>query len=490
MGESWTFGRKLAFGFSLAALALFLIAISGYQTTEHLIENDRWVAHTTSVREGLARLLSTLTDAETGQRGFVITGKDEFLAPYERALGDIESNYAEVKSLTSDNAAQQRRLETVRPFIDEKLTEMKRSIDARRTAGFETAEIIVSDGRGKKVMDEVRRIVAEMDHEETSLLEQRHSEAERSAEIARNVILWGSLTGMGFVVLVGFLISRSLATQISSAVRHIQSSSSELQSAANQQATGSKEQSTAMAEITTTISELLATARQIAESARRVSGIADDTGKAATSGNQLVQRTSESIAAIQKQVDLIVSHMLDLGRKSQQIGGILELINELSEQTNILAINATIEAAGAGESGKRFAVVAEEIRRLADRVGASTKEIRQLIDDIRAAVNKTVMTTEGGNKAVEAGARQFAEVTTSLGQIASMVSTTTDAAREIELSTKQQSTAVEQVNVAVANVAQASKETEASSSQTLQTASELAKLSRELLKVVQSETRT
>ncbi|HEY3493205.1 MAG TPA: methyl-accepting chemotaxis protein, partial [Polyangiaceae bacterium] len=280
---------------------------------------------------------------------------------------------------------------------------------------------------------------------------------------------------------------RGLTRQIGSAVRNVQSSSTELQAAANQQATGSKEQSTAMSEVTTTISELLATAKQIAESARRVTSIADDTAAAAKSGDQIVRRTNDSIATIQRQVDLIVTHMLDLGKKSQQIGGILELINELSEQTNILAINATIEAAGAGESGRRFGVVAEEIRRLADRVGGSTKEIRTLIDDIRSAVNKTVMATEGGNKAVDAGARQFAEVASTFAQIAGMVVTTTEAAREIELSTKQQSTAVEQVNVAVASVAQATRETEASSSQTLQTASELAGLSRELSRIVQAE---
>ena len=200
----------------------------------------------------------------------------------------------------------------------------------------------------------------------------------------------------------------------------------------------------------------------------------------------MVRRTTDSIAAIQRQVDLIVSNMLDLGKKSQQIGGILELINELAEQTNILAINATIEAAGAGEAGRRFGVVAEEIRRLADRVGGSTKEIRQLIEDIRSAVNKTVMATEGGNKAVDAGVRQFAEVASAFGQIASMVTTTTEAAREIELSTKQQSTAVEQVNVAAASVAQTTRETEASSNQVLQTASQLAALSRELMKIVQA----
>jgi methyl-accepting chemotaxis protein len=180
--------------------------------------------------------------------------------------------------------------------------------------------------------------------------------------------------------------------------------------------------------------------------------------------------------------------MLELGKKSQQIGSVLEIVSELAEQTNILAINATIEAAGAGEAGRRFTVVADEIRKLADRVAGSTKEIRTLIEDVRGAVNSTVMTTETGSKAVEAGARQFAEVAASFKQIADLVGTTTEAAREIELSTKQQSTAVEQVNVAIANVAQAARETEASSGQTLQTASQLAVLSHELLRLVSAKT--
>jgi methyl-accepting chemotaxis protein len=186
-------------------------------------------------------------------------------------------------------------------------------------------------------------------------------------------------------------------------------------------------------------------------------------------------------------VDVIVDHMIDLGKKSQQIGGILEIINELAEQTNILAINATIEAAGAGEMGRRFAVVADEIRKLADRVGGSTKEIRELVDDIRAAVNTTVMATEGGSKAVDAGQRQFGEVATSFKQITSLVGTTSEAAREIELSTKQQASAVEQVTLAMANVSQAAKETEASSSQTFQTSSELTSLSRDLARLVQPQ---
>jgi methyl-accepting chemotaxis protein len=242
-----------------------------------------------------------------------------------------------------------------------------------------------------------------------------------------------------------------------------------------------------MTEISTTISELLATSRQITASAQRVAQIAAQTGTAARAGEGVVGGAHESIASIRRQVDLIVGHMLELGRKSQQIGGVLDIVYELAEQTNILAINATIEAAGAGEAGRRFGVVADEIRKLADRVAGSAKEIRGLIEDVRSAVNTTVMVTETGSKSVDAGARQFDQVTAAFTQIVELVGTTTEAGREIELSTKQQATAVEQVDIAIGNVAQASRETEASSGQTQQTAAQLATLSRDLLSIVRPE---
>jgi methyl-accepting chemotaxis protein len=199
-----------------------------------------------------------------------------------------------------------------------------------------------------------------------------------------------------------------------------------------------------------------------------------------------VTKAQDAIAGIRRQVDLVVGHMLELGKKSQQIGAVLDIVSELAEQTNILAINATIEAVGAGETGKRFAVVADEIRKLADRVTGSTKEVRTLIEDVRSAVNTTVMATETGSKAVDTGLRHFDDVAAAFKHIGSLVGTTTEAGREIELSTKQQTTAVEQVNVAIANVAQATRETEASSGQTLQTASQLVTMSKDLLRLVEA----
>ena len=484
--DMWTFGRKIAAGFTLAFLLLVGIGIVAYRSISTLTATSYSVTHGHQVVEAIADVISLMKDAETGQRGYVITADDSYLEPYNQALDGVAKDVKQLRGLTADEADQQKRLDQAEPLIAAKLAELKETIELRRKQGLDPALKVILTGRGKKDMDNLRVVLAEMDREERDLLKQRADEVEALSRGTRLTIILGTVACLVFVMVVGTLITRSLSGQIGAAVRHVQSSSAELQSAANQQASGAKQSATAMNEITTTVSELLATSRQIAESAQRVSQVAEETSEAARTGDLTVEKTHESVGSIKRQVELIVGHMLDLGKKSQQIGGILEIVNELAEQTNILAINATIEASGAGDAGKRFAVVADEIRKLADRVGGTTKEIRTLIEEIRAAVNTTVMATESGSKAVDLGARQFAEVTIQLKQITELVGTTTAAAREIELSTKQQATAVEQVNLAISNVARAAKETEVSSGQTLQTAGQLAGLSRELIRLVQA----
>jgi methyl-accepting chemotaxis protein len=485
MFSNWTVAKRLIAGFGLSAFTLLIVSAVSYYNTNRLIENDALVEHTYDVRNRLADLISDFIDGETAVRGYVITGEDPYLEPYRDSLKTVAGTIDRLRALTGDSPRQQQRLAQLAPLVEKKLEQFKERIDARRIGGFDVAAKLVLTNVSKDTMDKIRALIAEADKEETGLLKTRSDEAKASASLTTTIIVWGGLLGTLAVAAIGWFISRSLANQIGSAVGQVRSSSTELQAAANQQATGAKEQAAAMTEISTTISELLATSRQIAESAQRVAHNAQQTANAARGGHDTVDTTHESISSIRKQVDQIVSHMLELGKKSQEVGAVLDIVSELAEQTNILAINATIEAAGAGEAGKRFAVVADEIRKLADRVGGSTKEVRTLIDDVRSAVNTTVMATETGSKAVDAGSRQFSDVASAFKQIAGLVATTTDAAREIELSTKQQSTAVEQVNVAIANVTQASVETETSAGQTLQTVSQMATLSKDLLRIIQ-----
>lgn len=486
MAIAWTIGRKITSGYGLSLFALFLVGLVSYRSLDVLIDASSQVAQATRIQSELANLMSRMKDAETGQRGYIITGDDSFLEPYTAAKDDVPLIIERLRGLIIPGAVQQHALDEADSIIKEKLHELNRTIEMRRTQGFEVTQKVVQEGAGKRFMDDLRALVTKLDREQGELLKAKADEAGRASSNAKSTIIWGTAFGVIVVAVVGYLIVSSLNQQLSSAVGDMQSSSAELQASAQQQATGAKEQATAMSEIATTISELLATSRQIASSAHHVAQIADKTADSARAGDATVTSARESVGSVQRQVDLIVTHMLDLGKKSQQIGSVLDLINELAEQTNILAINATIEAAGAGDSGRRFAVVADEIRKLADRVGGSTKEIRILIDDVRSAVNTTVMVTEAGSKAVDIGSNQVGTVATSFTAIARMVETTTSAAQEIGLSTKQQTTAVEQVNLAITSVSQAAKESEVSTTQTLQTASQLSTLSRNLSRLIRA----
>ena len=487
MGRTWTFGQKLALGFALTvSLSIVMAAIAVYSLNRVVASKDRVIAVYAQNLIDAARLQTAAARKAAGVRGYMLSGDPKFLEEENQARQLFFRTLEHMKPnvFTPQGKAMMLEIEQ----IEAQHQALVERANAMRLANAPNAAI-VQFMRGV-VIPGVERLYARVDDFaawEEKLLDDGRNASTAEATRATTLVVIIAFLAAALGVFLSVLLARALTRQIASAVQNISSSSAELQTTATQQATGARQQATAMQEITTTISELLATSRQIAESAQRVAGISSETAQAAGAGEKIVQRAQESVGGIRKQVDLIVNHMLDLGRKSQQIGGIVDIINELSEQTNILAINATIEAAGAGESGRRFAVVADEIRKLADRVGGSTKDVRSLIEEIRAAVNATVMATEGGTKAVEAGTREFGEVTHSLHQIAAMVVTTSDAAREIELSTKQQTTAVEQVNAAVTNVAQVSKEAEASTSQAMQTASQLARLSRNLDRLIRPQ---
>ncbi|MCA2212081.1 HAMP domain-containing methyl-accepting chemotaxis protein [Jidongwangia harbinensis] len=479
-----TFGNKLAGGFGLTvALTLLMGAASVLALTVVVNSKDDVITAAADGVTGAERLHTTAERRIGNYRAYLLNGRQDYLDATRADRTTFLDQVAELRGALTDPTAvallddvsrsEERHSQVLDPVLERRRA-MKNLTTIAQLQATEVAPSRLALQNAISALTERTRADVQA--------RQRASSVRATQAIVVIVVL--GLLAMLSAALIAYRLNRDLRREVGAAVGHIQSSSAELEAAAAQQATGGRDQASAMSEITTTISELLITSRQIAESAQRVSKIAEDTADAAATGDATIDQTRQSIAAIRTQVDLIVQHMLALGEKSQQIGGVVDLVSELAEQTNILAINATIEATGAGEWGRRFAVVADEIRKLADRTAGSAKEIRALIDDVRGAVNTTVMATEIGAKSVDAGARQFDDATGSFRRIAHLVATTNDATREIELSTKQQTTAVEQVNVAASDTARVTRETEASATQTRQTAAHLSKLSGDLLELV------
>jgi methyl-accepting chemotaxis protein len=487
MARHWTFGRKVGAGFAVTIFLALAMGMASVLALSNVVTSKNGVIEgSATLLAGAEKLRADLETKSAEFRGFLVTGDERYLESMRASRADFVSTALSLRrTVTTD---QERALIDEVSRAEQQHQQLVEEIVTLRRSGTPASTVSQAfDTNVKPSRDQLDAAIASFVSREQELLSENNEAASRTASTASRLIVGLAVTSVLFAAAVAYLVTRTLGRQIGTAVSQVQSSSAELQSAASQQATGAKEEATAMAEITTTMNELLATSRQIADSAQRVSQIADQATANARAGGGTVEEARESVEGIRRQVDLIVDHMLGLGQKSQQIGAVLDIVSELAEQTNILAINATIEAASAGEFGARFAVVADEIRNLADRVAGSAKEIRDLIEEVRGAVNTTVMATETGSKTVDDGTRRFGAVSESLREIAELVTTTAEAAREIELSTKQQTTAVEQVNVAIVSVAQATRETEASSNETRQTATELATLSNDLLRLVRPQ---
>src|SRR5580704_5707849 len=190
--SSWTFGRKIALGFGLSVAMLVIVGVVAYRSTDALVENNHRVTHTHAVLEDLAHVLSLMKDAETGQRGFLLTGDEAYLEPYTAALGGVSRTMDDLRTLTTDNQHQQTRIAEAAPLIDSKLTELRRTIELRRSQGLDAALRVVVTGEGKKSMDDLRRVIAAMDQEERDLLQQRNAAAEEGAQSAKATIAIGS----------------------------------------------------------------------------------------------------------------------------------------------------------------------------------------------------------------------------------------------------------------------------------------------------------
>ena len=209
--------RSLKIWFVVIVAILVINAIVCYRSTTILSEDDRWIIHTHQVISGLSDALSALKDAETGVRGFIITGDEAFLEPWNDSRSKIVNHLAELKRLTVDNSTQQHNLDVLQPEIDSRLDLLDSAVTTRRGPGLSAAQQMIAERTGKDRMDTVRRQIDAMIYTENLLLEQRQ---QTSADMSRRVI-WtfttGTLVALLFVVGSYILLQRSVGERAAAA---------------------------------------------------------------------------------------------------------------------------------------------------------------------------------------------------------------------------------------------------------------------------------
>jgi methyl-accepting chemotaxis protein len=266
---------------------------------------------------------------------------------------------------------------------------------------------------------------------------------------------------------------RTAAIDVSTSANQILASSEAMAKGAAQQDQEITNTSSAVEELTVSMKQVSNNAEASAEAARRALDAAEQ-------GNRAVRDTLEGMQRIRASVQATAKKIKSLGDRSLEISEIINVINDITEQTNLLALNAAIEAARAGEAGRGFAVVADEVRKLAEHSRTATKDIAAHIKAIQAETNEAVVVMEDGTKEVESGAQLADQAGRALDAISSVVRQSAELVQEISLASKQQVRGTEGVAHAMQIISNITRQTSQGTRSTVTTVSQLVKLSDQL----------
>ncbi len=549
----WNVGTKLAAGFGLAVAVFVAVGITAYRSTQELLLASGWREHTYIVLSNLSQGLSALKDIETGQRGYLLTSEVSYLEPYQAGLKEVDRSFGEIRKITTDNAAQQRRMDRLEPLVKERLASAKETVDSVQAGKADAALQMIKSGKDKALMDQIRAVVTEIQNEEEGLLAKRSAETKSNAEQVEWTIVLGTALALVIAGVAGYIITRNIAAplqQLTSVAEQIAggdlntsvlnsdrndevgtlaqtfrrmslslqsmagiaekiaagdlrtsvqpqspkdmlgtsfarmienlrdqlrglgdgattlgSAASEIVASTTQLASTANESATAVSETTTTVEEVRQTAQMSSQKAKAVADTAQRAAQISLNGRKSTTDMATGMERIRQQMESIAASMVRLSEQGQAIGQIIATVEDLAAQSNLLAVNAAIEAAKAGEHGRGFGVVAQEVKSLAEQSRQATNQVRSILGDIQKATAAAAMATEQGSKAVESGTKQTEAAGDSIQSLAGNVTEAAQAATQIAASSQQQLVGMDQVAVAMENIKQASTQNVASARQ-------------------------
>jgi methyl-accepting chemotaxis protein len=484
-----TVARRLTLAFGAMVLILLAVASVTWATASRLAEADRWNTHTYKVLATASGMLENMINMETGARGFIVSGKDHFLEPWNAGRTAFDKYWDEAKRLTSDNPKQQKRLDDMKARRTEFETvvtamfQMRRDVEAGKVKMTEMVEEF-GKGKDKAAMDGFRALEAEFDKMERDLLVERSATAESLRAANQATLLGGSLLAVLLAIGLGVWITRSLMRQLggepgraaevarniaagdlatpvpvrpgdttslmaamhamqvalTQTVTTVRNNAESVATASEQIAQGNsdlssrtEQQAASLEETAATMNELGTTVTNNADNARQANQLAQSASSVAQQGGAVVGE--------------VVETMKGINDSSRKIAEIISVIDGIAFQTNILALNAAVEAARAGEQGRGFAVVAGEVRSLAQRSADAAKEIKSLI-------TASVERVEQGSALVDKAGATMDEVVASIKRV-------TDIVGEISNASTEQASGVAQVGQAVTQMDQMTQQNSA-----------------------------
>jgi len=467
-------------------------------------------------------LVIAVKQEQVSMRGYLITGDEASFQNFTNAQNEYQNTYGELLQIIVQPKAVQL-LKEADQLEKEYSQFANRTFELKRQNKTNEYRNLVAT-QGRDIVNRFSEKVTELAQFQEGLLEKGNQEATATVDTVKNLVLILGIAAvlLGFVIalFIGRIISRpviaiaeaaekiasgnltaddikvknrdevgilansfnqmarnlrQLIHQVGSNAEQVAASAEELTASAEQKSNATEQIAKTMQEIATgvdkqvqnveetyqTVNEMTRGVQQIATNAQGVSSTALETAEKASEGGQVIQSAVDQMNSIQKTIHRLAVVIEGLGKRSKEIGQIIEVITGIAAQTNLLALNAAIEAARAGEHGRGFAVVADEVRKLAEQSAGSAQKISQLISTIQEETNRAVQSMEVATAEVETGigvantaGKSFAEIENSINEVTSQI-------QEVSSAVQQMSAGAEQMVNAMQMITQVSEETAA-----------------------------
>ena len=523
---------KLGVGFGALLLILTLLGIVGYQSSVTAADLSREVEKQVEKKEMTLVIDTSVEKQLVALRGFLLTGDEERLKSGEEAQKTFQENMDRLEPLLQTEAGK-KALAAVQQLYGEYRPAMDHAVQLRRAGKTTEAVTLIFSPQMTAKRDELKKnteaLIGMIERLKQTAQEGQATSQSRTKTLMLGLACGGLLIGCG----VGIVIARSITSavavmlamiqeiaannlavadmevtsqdeigkagialnqmknnlremiqSIAGTAEHVASASEEISSSATQQAQGAETQKDQTSQVATAMQEMSSTVLQVSENSNKAAESSRQAAETARHGGAIVEDTLNKMRAIAESVGATARKMEELGKSSDQIGRIIGVIDDIADQTNLLALNAAIEAARAGEQGRGFAVVADEVRKLAERTTTATKEIAQMIKNIQDETKTAVAAMEAGTKQVEDGVNSTSQAGDSLKEIIQMSEQVGEMITHIATAATEQSSASEEVNKNMEEIAKLVKESAVGAQQSAKACQDLSGLALDLQKTV------
>ena len=515
-------------GFGIIVSITAVSSLISKSTTNTLIDSVGWVTHTYAVKAQLKDLEKTLVDAETGQRGFLFVNQEPYLEPFNSANQKLRDNFSGLREKIKDNPKQIARLATVENLTQQKMAELETTINLRKAGKEKDVKALVFSGKGKQLMDDIRNGLNEMVQVEEQLLAERQQISTQAQNLS-TLVSWTSILAVIVIgasisviitqilrrvlsnvvrlaekVSVGDLTTRVEATSndeigrlmaalgamtqnLNGLVRQVQQSGIQVTTSSTQIAASGKQLEATMTEqvasttqVVVTAKEIAATASELAKTMEAVVATAQATTTAADNGQQGLQQMETTMRQLAMSTTSISAKLGTMNEKANNINTVVTTITKVADQTNLLSLNAAIEAEKAGEYGLGFAVVAREIRRLADQTAVATLDIEQMVKEMQSAVSTGVMEMDKFTREMASGVVEVGNIGSQVAAVIEQVQALTPQFTQVNEGMEMQSLGAQQISEAMMQLGEASRQTQTSLQETNAVIEQLNKVSHSL----------